>query len=310
MLVKHRGLTLVGGFAMAVAIAIGATFFEVMTEMLNPALPLEDGDRVVALQYATAIPGSPERRVLHDFVAWREELVSVEQLTAFRTAQHNLASGNAPPEPITVAEITASGFPVARTPPLLGRYLLPADEREGASPVVVIGYQAWQSRFAGDPHIVGRTIKLGGMARTVAGVMPDGFTFPLDHQFWIPLRANPLEYGRLQGPELHMVGRLAPGVTWEGAQAELDTVGRRTAAAHPRTHERLRPMVLPYAREFSGLVSPGRVWMVRIAQLLIGGLAFVVAVNLAILIYARTVTRLGEIAVRTALGASRRRILA
>ena len=118
MLVKHRWLTLVGGFAMAVAIAIGATFFEVMTEVLNPALPLEDGERVVALQYATPIPGSPERRVLHDFVAWREELKSIEQLAAFRTAQHNLVSGNAPPEPITVAEITASGFAVARTPPL------------------------------------------------------------------------------------------------------------------------------------------------------------------------------------------------
>ena len=140
MLVKHRGLTLVGGFAMAVAIAIGATFFEVLTEVLNPALPLEDGERVVALQYATPIPGSAERRVLHDFVAWRQEIRSVEQLGAFRTAQHNLVSGPAPHEPITVAEITASGFAVARTPPLVGRYLLPTDEREGAPPVVVIGH--------------------------------------------------------------------------------------------------------------------------------------------------------------------------
>ena len=96
----------------------------------------------------------------------------------------------------------------------------------------------------------------------------------------------------------------------EQAQAELTIIGQRAAAAHPETHARLRPIVLPYTREFSGLVSPARVWMVRVAQLLIGALAFVVAVNLAILMYARTVTRLGEIAVRTALGASRRRILA
>jgi predicted permease len=310
MLVKHRGLTLVGGFAMSVAIAIGAMFFEVMTEMLNPALPLEDGEHVVALQYATAIPGSPERRVLHDFVALREELVSVEQLSAFRTAQHNLVSGTGPAEPITVAEITASGFAVARTPPLAGRYLLPADERAAAPPVVVIGHQAWQSRFAGDPHIVRRTINLGGIPRAVVGVMPDGFKFPLDHQFWIPLRVDPLEYERLQGPQLYMFGRLARGVTLEEAQAELTTLGHRAAAAHPETHGRLRPMVLPYTHESPGLVSPVRVWLVRIAQLLIGALALVVAVNLAILIYARTVTRLGEIAVRTALGASRRRILA
>jgi putative ABC transport system permease protein len=310
MLVKHRGLTLVGGFAMSVAIAIGAMFFEVMTEMLNPALPMEDGGRVVALQYATAIPGNPERRVLHDFVAWREELVSIEQLAAFRTAQHNLVSGTEPAEPIKVAEITASGFAVARTPPLVGRYLLPADERAGAPPVVVLGHQAWQTRFAGDPQIVGRAINLGGISHAVAGVMPEGFRFPLDHQFWIPLRANPLQFERLQGPALNVFGRLAPGVTWEAAQAELTIVGQRAAATHPETHGRLRLIVIPYAREFSGLNSPIRVWMVRIAQLLFGALAFVVAVNLAILIYARTVTRLGEIAVRTALGASRRRILA
>lgn len=133
MLVKHRGLTLVGGFAMAVAIAVGATFFEVISEVLNPALPLEDGERVVALQYTTSDSGSPERRVLHDFVAWRNELVSIDELAAFRTVQHNLVLGNAPPEPVRVAEITASGFAVARTPPFAGRYLLPADEREGAS---------------------------------------------------------------------------------------------------------------------------------------------------------------------------------
>jgi predicted permease len=248
--------------------------------------------------------------VLHEFVAWREELRSVEQLTAFRAAQHNLVSESGASEPIRAAEITASGFAVARTPPLLGRYLLPADERAGAPPVVVIGHQAWQLRFAGDPHIVGRTVKLGGIPSVVVGVMPEGFEFPLDHQFWIPLRVNPLQYEPLQGPRLYMFGRLARGVTMEQAQAELTTIGLRAAAAHPETHGRLRPMVLPFTREPFGLISPARVWLVRIAQLLVGALSFVVAVNLAILLYARTVTRLGEIAVRTALGASRRRILA
>ena len=310
MLVKHRWLTLVGGLAMAVAIAIGAMSFEVITEVANPALSLEDGERVVAVQYATANPGNPERRVMHDFLAWREELVSIEQLAAFRTAQHNLMSGIAPPEPIKVAEMTASGFAVAHTQPQLGRYLLPADERQGASPVVVIGHQAWQSRFGGNPQIVGGTINLGGIRYTVVGIMPDGFKFPVDHQFWIPLRANPLEYERLEGPELYVFGRLARGVQMEEAQAELTTIGRRAAVAHPETHERLRPVVLPFTREHLDLSDPSLVWVLRIAQLLIAALSLVVSVNLAILFYARTVTRLGEIAVRTAFGASRRRILA
>ena len=215
-----------------------------------------------------------------------------------------------PHQPVKIAEITASGFAVAGTAPLLGRYLLPADERNGAPPVVVIGHQVWQSRFGGDPLIVGRIITLGEAASTVVGVMPDGFRFPVDHQFWIPLRANPLRYERLQGPELHVFGRLAAGITLEEAQAELTLIGRRAAAAHPETHARLRPLVLPYTHDQLGITDPLRLWAARILLLLVGMLVFVVAVNLAILVYARTVTRLGEIAVRTALGASRRRILA
>ena len=141
MLAKYRGLTLIGGFAMAVAIAIGATAFETLNEMLTPALPFEDGDRVVSLQYATANPGNGERGLLDDFAAWREALTSIEDLGAFRTVQHNLVSPYATPEPIKLAEMTASGFAIARTRPLLGRYLLPADEHAAAAPVVVIGYR-------------------------------------------------------------------------------------------------------------------------------------------------------------------------
>jgi putative ABC transport system permease protein len=299
MLVKHRGLSLIGGFAMAVTIAIGATFFEVMTEVINPALPLEEGERVVAIQNAS----------LNDFLAWRETLESVEQLGAFRTAQHNLVSGNALPDPIRVAEMTASGFAVARTAPHVGRYLLASDEGAGASPVVVIGYQTWQSRFAGDPQIVGRTVTLADIPSTVIGVMPRGFRFPIDHQFWIPLRTDIKQNERGTGPTIHMFGRLASGVTIEAAQAQLTTIAPR-AAENAGTQERVPPMVVPYTRAHTGVADPGDLLLLSIAQLLIAALTVVVAVNLAILVYARTVTRLGEIAVRTALGANRRRILA
>jgi predicted permease len=309
MLVKHRGLTIVGGFAMAVAIAIGATFFEALTQVLDPALPLEEGHRVVGVQYATSIPGSPERRVLHDFVALRTELTSMEQLSAYRTVQHNLLAANAAPEPIRVAEMTASGFAVARTPPVIGRYLVPADERPNAAPVIVLGHQAWKSRFGGDAGIVGRAIELDGVSHEIVGVMPEGFAFPVDHHFWIPLRLEPQKYKRLEGPELRLFGRLTGGVTLARAQTELSTIGQRNAAAYPETYRQLRLTALPYTLEHFELTA-ARIWLLKGIRLLVGALAFVVAVNLAILFYARTVTRLGEIAVRTALGASRRRILA
>lgn len=309
MLVKYRWLTLVGGFAMAVAIATGAAFYEATSELMNPVLPLPDGGRIVAVRFATDSPGTAERHVLHEFAALRDQLVSIRELGAFRSVQLNLVASGTATEPVKAAEISATGFTVARTPPLLGRYLLPGDESPAAPGVAVIGYEAWHARFSADPQILGRTITIGGTRAAIVGVMPSGFSFPIDHQFWIPLRENPLNYPSLAGPELFIFGRLAPNISIRQAQSELTTIGARISAAQPETHSRLRPIVNPYPLEFSGIVSPSRRWIVRIAELLISALAFVVAVNLAILIYARTVTRMGEIAIRTALGASRRRIL-
>jgi putative ABC transport system permease protein len=290
MLVKQRWLTLVGGFATAVAVAVSTTFFGFTSELLNPALPLDGGERVVAVKFSSDGP--------HQFHSWRDDVQSIELLSAFRTAQHNLVSDGVPPEPVRVAEMTASGFALARTAPFRGRYLLPGDELQGAEPVLVIGYDAWQTRFHGDPDIVGRAVNLGGVRHTVAGVMPDGFRFPHSHQFWVPLRPDASE-------NLNFFGRLAPGATIDRAQAEVTTVVRRTTPSA----DRARGVVVPYTHAHVDLTDPRLVWLLRLAQLVIAALSLVVAVNLAILVYARTVTRLGEIALRTALGASRMRIL-
>ena len=307
MLVKHRGLTAVGAFAMAVAIAVGATTFAAVSAMLDPALPFPGGGRFVSLRFVRSDSGTPERRVLHEFAALRGQLVTVEHLGAFRDEEHNLVAAETAPEPVPVAEISASAFAITGTPALLGRYLLPADEPESAPPVVLIGYDAWQVRFGGDRDIVGRTVNLGGVPRTVVGVMPDGYRFPYDHQFWVPLRENPLNYARWEGSRIQMFGRLAPGVTIDQAQAEFAAVAQRTAEVQLERGRTLRPVVVPYTRD---LLDAAGLWALRAGQVLVAALTFVVAINLAILVYARTVTRLGEIAVRSALGASRGRILA
>ncbi len=309
MLVKHPGLTLVGGFAMAMAIAVGAASFEGIQTLLDPALPLPGGERVVALQNATSNPGNPARRILHDFVVWREQLRSVEHVAAFRTELRNVSTAEGPAEPVLGAEMTPEGFDLAATPPLLGRPLLPEDEREGAPPVVVLGYDLWTSRFGADPDIVGRTVSLGSARHTVVGVMPEGFEFPMFHRFWIPLSTDVSRYERLEGPVIFVLGRLAPGVDIGEARAELRTIGGRTAAAHPATHADLRPNVLPYTQETFDIEGPAMVWGLRLLQILVSLLLVVVCVNVAILVYARTVARTGEIAVRSALGASRRHLL-
>jgi predicted permease len=305
MLLKHRGLTMVAAFAMAVAIAVGTTAFEAISDMLDAALPFPGGDRIVATEFVDAEAGTEEQQVIHEFAALRDQLTTVEYVSAYRTTEHNLVAAETAPEPVVVAEITASAFAITSTPALLGRYLLPSDEADAAPPVLVIGYQAWQAHFGTDANVVGRTVRLGGVPRTVVGVMPDGFKFPINHQFWIPLRVNPLDYARGEGPALNMFGRLAAGVTVEQAQAEFAAVGQRTAAGRPDRTVPLRPVLLPYAQ----LDDPAMVWALRAGQLFASALTALVAINLAILVYARTVTLLGELAVRSALGASRRRIL-
>jgi predicted permease len=305
MLLKHRGLTMVAAFAMAVAIAVGTTAFETISGMLDSVLPLPGGDRFVQLQFYGSDAGTEEEQLMHEFAELRDQMTTVEHVSAYRDAQHNLVAAETAPEPVEVAEITPSAFAITNTPAMLGRYLLPSDETDAAAPVVVIAYQAWQRHFASNANVVGRTVRLGGIPRTVVGVMPEGFGFPLRHEFWIPLRVNPLEYPRGEGPSLEIFGRLAPGVTIEQAHAEFAAVAQRTAAGRPESDSPLRGVVVPYTQ----LGDPAMVWALRAGQVVATALTVLVAINLAILVYARTVTRLGELAVRSALGASRRRIL-
>lgn len=310
MLIRYPGLTLVGVLGMAVGITIAAGAFTIIQALMNPTVPLPEGDRVVSIATWDASTSNRETRVLHDFGSWRTELPSLEDIGAFRTVSRNLIAPGAQPDTVEIAEMTASGFRVARVTPLLGRALLPDDERVGAPDVIVIGHEVWQRRFAADAGILGRQIQLGEAVHTVVGVMPQGFAFPLNHAYWIPFRLDPTGYGPRTGPALNVFARLPPGSTIEGAQTELAALGQRIAAASPETHEHLRPRVLPYTYAFTDMDDPDNALVFRLIQSVLVMLLVVVCVNVAILVYARTAMRQAEIAVRTALGASRRRIVA
>ena len=308
MLVKYPGLSLVGGIGLSAAIAISAAFFALFYAYVYAPLPLEEGDRVVAVENWNVEINNEERRSLHDLLAWRNELRTIEQLSAFRTIGRNLIVPGGVNEPVQIAEMTASSFALARVPPLLGRYLVEDDESPGAPAVLVIGHDAWQSRFASDPAIVGREVRLGHTVHTIVDVMPAGFAFPVNHNYWAALRMDLSAFGRRQGPAVFIFGRLVSGVEMEDAQSEVTAMGDRAAAQFPKTHAQLEPRVMPYAHpilDIQGITG----WQFASMQATMSVLLVVVAVNLGILVYARTATRRGEIAVRTALGATRSRIV-
>ncbi len=309
MLGKQPLLTLVA--VMALALGIPASLFPLhFRGALFAPLPVPDGDRIFGIRNWNIEENQPDLRALHDFDVWRDELSSFEEVATARSDPWNVHSEDGRAAPIRGAETSASTFNMLRVPPLMGRWLLESDEVVGATDVVVIGEDVWASRFARDPDIIGKTIRIGRDPHTVVGVMPEGFLFPLDDHLWLPLRANPVAYTVGTGPDLLVYGRLADGVSLGEARAELEIVGRRLAAEWPETHRRYRPEIVPVALMALGEpATGGTVQEIYLVQLILFVLLAVVCGNVGIMILARTATRTGEIALRSALGASQARIL-
>ena len=309
MLVKYPGLSIIGGAGLAVGVAIGAAFFAMLYSFLYATLPVEGGDRIVALENWDIDANNEMRRSMHDLVMWRREMKTVEEIGAFRTIARNLTFAGGSAEAVQVAQITAAGFNITRVTPVIGRAIVAADESAGASPIVVIGYDVWHSRFGGDASVLGRELRLGNVVHTIVGVMPEDYAFPVNHSYWIPFGTNAAAFGPGEGPDIFIFGRLRDGVAMKHAQAELSALGAQAASAFPLTHARLQPRVMPYAYPILDIQGGSTIRDFTAMQSMISMLALIVAVNVGVLVYARTATRQREIAVRTALGASRRRII-
>jgi putative ABC transport system permease protein len=305
MLLKHPALTIIGGLSLAAAIAIGVVAMELAGELAYKPLPFDQGNRVVRLETQDVAASRAEARVLHDFAIWRRSLKTVSELGAARVSERNVLTGEGRVESLRIAEITASAFPLTRVPPLLGRSLQPADDIQGADAVVVLSYDVWQRQFLQDPAIIGRVVTVGRTARTVVGVMPPRFGFPRNQQLWVPL---PIEDAPpREGPAVQVFGRLADGVSWQDAAAELDVVSARLAADQPATHAQLRTRVRAFAGRTPGdPVEAQELALHGIVLFLLGA----VCANVATLVFARTAMRESEIVVRHALGASRARVIA
>ena len=309
MLVRFPGLTVVAGVAIAFAIAISTATFEFWKDFFRPDMPFEDGDRIVEVWNRDLTTREQDFRSLHDFAVWREELRSVEDLGAFQTFRQNLFTERGAGPPLVGAAVTAAVMGVARTPPALGRPIVESDELPEAPPVVLLSHEVWQNRFGSDPEVVGETVRLGSERATVIGVMPVGFGWPRDYTIWTALRLSPVIYEPGEGPPVQVVGRLAEGVSLAQARAEVEALGGGFGSG-PGTEARTKREVGRYGSvdmEFSDFIVATAMSLNAIAFI---GLVILVAGNVALLIFARTAARHGEIVVRSALGASRSRIVA
>jgi putative ABC transport system permease protein len=306
MLVKHPTLTLIATIAVAYAIAVGTVAFQIAQQALWPAIPLPEGNAIVALRnwnVAEQVPVAASRR---DYELWRDGLSTITDLSAVEVEERSIAVGAGPGQPVTVANVTASTFVLTRVPALMGRTLLEADERGDAEEVVVVGYDFWKNKLGGAADAVGRVIRISGTPVTIVGVMPRGYGFPERNGVWRPLH---LERIPEASPSLRYVfGRLASGHSREEATAQVAVIGTRAATAFPETNRNVRPQVLSLPDAVSDLPAAAalvlasiNVFLVLLAALLCG--------NVAMLLFARAVSRERELLVRAALGGSRGRLI-
>jgi predicted permease len=300
MLRKHPGLTVIGTIAVAFAIAIGSVGFEVVTQAAWPTIPLPNGNEIVALQNWNTSTNGQIAASRRDYTRWARDLTTIQELAAQVVRERNV-EGDA----TGVADVTASMFTMTRVPAFMGRTVLPDDERADAPPVVVISYDFWQNKLAAAPGVIGRVIRISGTPTTIVGVMPKGYAFPRRDVIWRPLHLE-------QYPEalarFSVFGRLAPGRTLAEARAEFAGIGAQSAAAFPEIYANVRAQVITLPRALFILDTDRILALSSINIFLVIFLALVCG-NVALLLFARAASRQVEITVRTALGASRGRII-
>ncbi|RZU43272.1 ABC transporter permease [Edaphobacter modestus] len=305
---RSPGFTLVAVVIMALGIGANTAIFSVVHAVLLEPLPFGDIDPLVQVWHTppqASFPGMKKFSVSPaNFLDWQKQSAAFEKMALYSGTRFDV-TGAGKPEAVTASSVSPEFFPVLGAKPLHGRTFLSGESGGGHDRVVVLSYKFWQTHYGADAGAVGRTIRLDGEPYTIVGVMGPAMTKPEFAQMWVPLALTPAEKAVRSEHNFRVLGKMKPGVTLKQAQSEMDTISQRLERAYPGDDKGWGALVVPLREETVGDIRPALLMM-------LGAVAFVLLIacaNVANLVLARTFARRKEIAIRTAMGATRPRIV-
>ena len=305
-LVKDRWFTVASIVALALGIGANSAVFTLVNAVLLRGLPLDNADRIMWIdsrdQRGRGIGVS-----FQDYEDWRAASRTFNGMTLVQNGTLIISGDEPLPESYPGGFISANAFDVIGVKAQLGRGFVAADDKEGAPAVALISGGIWKSRYASDPAVIGKSVRVNTIPATIVGVMPDGFKWPFQSEVWMPMsQRSPVFRLPRQGRSFMVYGRLADGATVEQARSEMKNIAAQLANQYQDSNKDLTAQVTPFLDFVIGPQIKTMFWA------LMGAVAFVLLIacsNVANLLLARAADRSREVAVRVALGASRWRVV-